>query len=92
MSALSKLVGKPEPWKWFTEKYPVKVKQVNPPTSFTKTIKENILFPRPEASENELLEAVEGAFVNEFTDYDFEGSGFAVLLDLLAYNYSPLKD
>ena len=43
MSALSKLVGKPEPWKWFTEKYPVKVKQVNPPTSFTKTIKENIL-------------------------------------------------
>ena len=42
MSALSKLVGKPEPWKWFTEKYPVKVKQVNPPTSFTKTIKENI--------------------------------------------------
>ena len=43
MSALSKLVGKPEPWKWFTEKYPVKVKQVNPPTSFTKTIKQNIL-------------------------------------------------
>ena len=43
MSALSKLVGKPEPWRWFTEKYPVKVKQVNPPTSFTKTIKENIL-------------------------------------------------
>ena len=32
------------------------------------TIRENILFPRPEASENELLEAVEGAFVNEFTD------------------------
>ena len=23
---------------------------------------------------------------NEFTDYDFEGSGMAVLLDLLAYN------
>ena len=43
MSALSKLVGKPEPWRWFTEKYPVKVKQVNPPASFTKTIKENIL-------------------------------------------------
>ena len=41
MSALSKLVGKPEPWRWFTEKYPVKVKQVNPPASFTKTIKEN---------------------------------------------------
>ena len=32
------------------------------------TIRDNILFPRPEASENELLEAVEGAFVNEFTD------------------------
>ena len=32
------------------------------------TIRENILFPRPEASENELLEAVEGAFVDEFTD------------------------
>ena len=23
---------------------------------------------------------------NEFTDYDFEGSGMSVLLDLLAYN------
>ena len=32
------------------------------------TIRENILFPRPEASENELLEAVSGAFVDEFTD------------------------
>ena len=32
------------------------------------TIRENILFPRPEASENELLEAVKGAFVDEFTD------------------------
>ena len=32
------------------------------------TIRENILFPRPEASESELLEAVNGAFVNEFTD------------------------
>ena len=32
------------------------------------TIRENILFPCPEASENELLEAVKGAFVNEFTD------------------------
>ena len=32
------------------------------------TIRENILFPRPEASENELLEAVAGAFVDEFTD------------------------
>ena len=32
------------------------------------TIKENILFPRPEATEKELLEAVKGANVNEFTD------------------------
>ncbi len=32
------------------------------------TIRENILFPRPEASKSELLEAVNGAFVNEFTD------------------------
>ena len=32
------------------------------------TIRENILFPRPDASEKELLEAVEGAYVNEFTD------------------------
>jgi hypothetical protein len=43
MSALSKLVGKPQPWHWFSGKYPVKTKQVNPPASFTKTIKENIL-------------------------------------------------
>ncbi|UCE94222.1 MAG: ABC transporter ATP-binding protein [Flavobacteriaceae bacterium] len=32
------------------------------------TIRENILFPRPNASEKELLEAVNGAYVNEFTD------------------------
>lgn len=32
------------------------------------TIRENILFPRPDASEKELLAAVEGAYVNEFTD------------------------
>ncbi|MGV8946601.1 MAG: ABC transporter ATP-binding protein [Lutibacter sp.] len=32
------------------------------------TIRENILFPRPNASEVELLEAVKGAYVNEFTD------------------------
>ena len=32
------------------------------------TIRENILFPRPDASEKELLEAVNGAYVNEFTD------------------------
>ena len=32
------------------------------------TIRENILFPRPNATEDELLLAVEGAYVNEFTD------------------------
>ncbi|MFT5513664.1 MAG: ABC-type multidrug transport system fused ATPase/permease subunit [Bacteroidia bacterium] len=32
------------------------------------TIRENILFPRPDASEKELHAAVEGAYVNEFTD------------------------
>ncbi len=32
------------------------------------TIRENILFPRPNATEEELLEAVKGAYVNEFTD------------------------
>lgn len=32
------------------------------------TIRENILFPRPNASEEELLNAVRGAYVNEFTD------------------------
>lgn len=32
------------------------------------TIRENILFPRPSASEQELLSAVKGAYVNEFTD------------------------
>jgi subfamily B ATP-binding cassette protein MsbA len=32
------------------------------------TIRENILFPRPNASEDELLEAVKGAYVNEFTE------------------------
>lgn len=32
------------------------------------TIRENILFPRPNASEEELLAAVNGAYVNEFTD------------------------
>ncbi|MDB4063303.1 ABC transporter ATP-binding protein/permease [Flavobacteriaceae bacterium] len=32
------------------------------------TIRENILFPRPKASEEDLLEAVEGAYVNEFTN------------------------
>jgi len=32
------------------------------------TIRENILFPRPNATEEELLAAVQGAYVNEFTD------------------------
>ncbi|MDG1263881.1 MAG: ABC transporter ATP-binding protein [Flavobacteriaceae bacterium] len=31
------------------------------------SIRENILFPRPDASEDELLEAINGAYVNEFT-------------------------
>lgn len=35
---------------------------------FEGTIKENILFPRPDATEAELQEAVKGAYVNEFTD------------------------
>ena len=32
------------------------------------TIRENILFPRPDATQKELEEAVQGAYVNEFTD------------------------
>jgi subfamily B ATP-binding cassette protein MsbA len=32
------------------------------------TIRENILFPRPTASEKELVNAIKGAYVNEFTD------------------------
>jgi subfamily B ATP-binding cassette protein MsbA len=35
---------------------------------FEGTIKENILFPRPEASEEKLLTAVKAAHVQEFTD------------------------
>ncbi|HMB62060.1 MAG TPA: ABC transporter ATP-binding protein [Eudoraea sp.] len=35
---------------------------------FEGTIRENILFPRPEASEKELQQAVEAAYVDEFTD------------------------
>ena len=37
------------------------------------TIRENILFPRPNASEDELLEAVNGAYVNEFTGRFIDG-------------------
>lgn len=35
---------------------------------FEGTIRENILFPRPDATESEIQEAVKGAYVNEFTD------------------------
>ncbi len=35
---------------------------------FEGTIRENILFPRPNASEEQILEAVNAAYVNEFTD------------------------
>ena len=35
---------------------------------FEGTIRENILFPRPNASENQLQQAVKAAYVDEFTD------------------------
>jgi len=35
---------------------------------FEGTIRDNILFPRPNASEEQVLEAVKAAYVNEFTD------------------------
>jgi len=35
---------------------------------FEGTIRENIMFPRPDASEEELQQAVKGAYVDEFTD------------------------
>lgn len=35
---------------------------------FEGTIRENILFPRPNATEEQLLEAVNAAYVNEFSD------------------------
>lgn len=37
------------------------------------TIRENILFPRPNATEEELMDAVKGAYVHEFTDRFDEG-------------------
>lgn len=40
---------------------------------FEGTIRENILFPRPNASEEQLRAAVEAAYVNEFTDRFEEG-------------------
>ena len=35
---------------------------------FEGTIRENILFPRPDANEDQLLNAVHSSYVNEFTD------------------------
>lgn len=35
---------------------------------FEGTIRENILFPRPDATEEQLLKAVKGAYVSEFTE------------------------
>ncbi len=40
---------------------------------FEGTIRENIMFPRPNATEDELLNAVKAAYVNEFTDRFDEG-------------------
>ncbi len=40
---------------------------------FEGTIRENILFPRPNASEDELQKAVKAAYVDEFTDRFEEG-------------------
>lgn len=40
---------------------------------FEGTIRENILFPRPDATEAQLLQAVNAAYVNEFTDRFEEG-------------------
>ncbi|MFC4688819.1 ABC transporter ATP-binding protein [Dokdonia genika] len=40
---------------------------------FEGTIRENILFPRPNASEERLLKAVKAGYVNEFTDRFEEG-------------------
>ncbi len=40
---------------------------------FEGTIRENILFPRPNATESEVQAAVQGAYVSEFTDRFEEG-------------------
>ena len=40
---------------------------------FEGTIRENILFPRPDAGEEQLLRAVNAGYVNEFTDRFEEG-------------------
>ena len=40
---------------------------------FEGSIRDNILFPRPNASESEVLDAVKAAYVDEFTDRFDEG-------------------
>ncbi len=40
---------------------------------YAGTIRENVLFPRPNATEEELQSAIKGAYVNEFTDKFEEG-------------------
>jgi ABC-type multidrug transport system fused ATPase/permease subunit len=40
---------------------------------FEGTIRQNILFPRPDANENQVLNAVNAAYVNEFTDRFSDG-------------------
>ncbi|MGB0980631.1 MAG: ABC transporter ATP-binding protein [Winogradskyella sp.] len=40
---------------------------------FEGTIRENIMFPRPNATENQLQNAVKAAYVNEFTDRFSDG-------------------
>jgi subfamily B ATP-binding cassette protein MsbA len=45
---------------------------------FEGTIRENILFPRPNASEEELQKAVRAAFVHEFTDRFEKGLGTVI--------------
>jgi ABC-type multidrug transport system fused ATPase/permease subunit len=40
---------------------------------FEGTIRENIMFPRPNASEDKVVQAVAAAYVNEFTDRFYDG-------------------
>lgn len=40
---------------------------------YAGTIRENILFPRPNATEEEVISAAKGAYVNEFTDKFADG-------------------
>ena len=46
---------------------------------YAGTIRENILFPRPNASEEELISAVKGAYVNEFTDKFVDGLDLSLI-------------